>query len=381
MLRRWLDSFLRWWAGLTRQQQVIAGLGAAIGVVVLGIGAALAAGSGGGHKAAVTTTTVATTTTTTAPKATTTTAPPTGPVAPLTGLHVSDPTVLFRPAMAVKIDNLDAPHETAVPQKGLNQADIVFEEVVEGNITRLVGVFQSQAPDPVGPVRSLRTTDVHLLPQLSHPLVVFSGGNQGVLAASLTADFVVRSEDAVPSAFFRDHSRRAPHNLYVHPAQVWSSLPPGQRLPAPLFTYLAAGEPRPAGASAASGVDLTWGGGAASSPVSWRWDPATKQYLRTQNGRPHMDADSNTQLSATNVVVLATTYGQSPADLRSPEANSVGSGEAWVLSGGVVVHGTWNRPTEQSPPVLTDSSGQPIKLTPGRTWIELPKAGGATIVN
>jgi hypothetical protein len=47
----------------------------------------------------------------------------------------------------------------------------------------------------------------------------------------------------------------------------------------------------------------------------------------------------------------------------------------------VVVHGTWNRPTEQSPPVLTDASGQPIKLTPGRTWIELPKAGGATIVN
>ena len=86
-----------------------------------------------------------------------------------------------RPALAVKVDNLDANGETAVPQLGLLKADVVFEEIVEGNITRLVGVFHSQQPGRVGPVRSARTTDVQLLPQLGRPLLAWSGGNAGVV--------------------------------------------------------------------------------------------------------------------------------------------------------------------------------------------------------
>ena len=87
-----------------------------------------------------------TSTTTTEAEITTTTEPETGPVAPLTGLRLADASAARRLALAVKIDNLDTVRESAVPQAGLQKADVVFEEIVEGNITRLVAVFHSQAP-------------------------------------------------------------------------------------------------------------------------------------------------------------------------------------------------------------------------------------------
>lgn len=112
---------------------------------------------------AASTTTAATTTTT---KVATTTEPASGPVAPLTGLKVADPALVNRPALVAKIDNLDRGPESALPQAGVSRADVVFEEIVEGNITRFAAVFHSKAPGRIGPIRSARTTDVILLPQL-----------------------------------------------------------------------------------------------------------------------------------------------------------------------------------------------------------------------
>ncbi|MCU1353108.1 MAG: hypothetical protein JWM05_2317 [Acidimicrobiales bacterium] len=364
---------------LTRQQQIIGGVVVVVGLVLGGVVVATAGGDGSQKAAPATTRAARTSTTaaTTTARPTTTAKPrPTVPVAPLTGLKVTG-YPLLRPALAVKIDNLDTPAEGAVPQRGLNRADVVFEEIVEGNITRLIGVFHSQATDPVGPVRSARTTDVHLLPQLRHPLVAWSGGNGGVTAAIRGADVMDVGAGAVPGAYFRDGSRRPPHNLYVHPDQLWALAPPNAPGPTPLFSYLPDG--KVPSWYPASGVDLTWGGGGASSPVSWRWDPGTKQYLRSQRGRPHIDAESGQPLSATNLVVLTTAYGEDGN--RSPEALAVGTGEALVFSGGTVTNGTWSRPDERSPAHLIGPDGKGIKLMPGRTWVELPKAGGATVTH
>ncbi|CAN5464126.1 DUF3048 domain-containing protein [soil metagenome] len=355
---------------------LIAG-GVVVAVIALVAGVAL---SGGGDEDQEATTKSTTSTTIQQDAVTTTTQPSTGPVAPLTGLRLTDPALATRPALAVKIDNLDAAHETAVPQRGLPRADVVIEEVVEGNITRLVAIFQSQSPGQVGPVRSARTTDVHLLPQLGRVLLAWSGGNGGVTAAVHgSASIIDVGADAAGGAYERDRSRKAPHNLYVDADQLWGRAPEGTPAPGPLFGYRADGQADPPTAAPAAGVDLTWGGGGASSPVGWRWDPALKLYLRSQNGRPHSDQDG-TRLAAQNVVVLVTPYGQSPADTRSPEALTVGGGEAYVYTNGVLVHGRWERPAEDRPAALTDDQGQPILLTPGQTWIELPRAGGVTNV-
>lgn len=371
-----------WFASLsTNGKRGVIGGGIA-SVLALVVGVVAIAGGGGSDEvkqtARSTTTTTTTTTSTTAVP--TTTQPDKGPVAPLTGLRVKDGALLARPPLAVKIDNLDAARESAVPQTGLIRADLVYEEIVEANITRLVGVFHSQQPERVGPVRSARTTDVNLLPQLGRPLLAFSGGNNGVLAAVAGSPSIVDvGANRVPGAYHRDHSRRAPHNLYVDGNSLWSHAPKGLPAPPQLFLFRTPGQAPPAGTPKSQGVDLTWGGGGASSPVQWRWDPKARLYLRFQRGRAHRDS-SGVQLSAKNVLVLVTTYGQSAADSRSPEAQTVGSGEAFVYTTGRVIHGRWNRPAIDKPTSVVDDAGRPVFFSPGQTWIELPRAGGVTTV-
>lgn len=366
------------WSGLSpaARRGVVGG---ALGVAAVGLIGGLVFAGGGEDPPPPTTTTAAPTTTTTAAP-TTTTEPETGPIAPLTGLRVDGGLQLLRPALAVKVDNLDAPSETAVPQAGLNQADVVFEEIVEGNITRFIAVFHSQQPERIGPVRSARTSDVDILPQLVRPLLAWSGGNQGVTAAVRSNPAIVDvGWDQVTGAYARDRSRRAPHNLYVQPDQLWEAAPDGLPTPSPLFQYRTAGQENPPTAQRSQGVDISWGGGVAVAPVSWRWDGEQRAYVRSQRGREHLD-DAGVPITAENVVVMVTEYGQSAADARSPEARSIGSGELFVFTNGSVIYGRWDRPDVNRPAALTDEAGQPILLTPGQTWVELPRAGSTTAV-
>jgi hypothetical protein len=375
-----MSRIAEFWSGLTpnARRGIVGGT---IGVAAAGLVTALVLGGGGGSDVA--TKAKATTTTSTSSTSTsTTTTVPTGPIAPLTGLPVpeQDAPLLFRTALAVKVDNLDTPGESAVPQTAIPKADVVFEEVVEGNITRLVAVFHSHQPGTVGPVRSARTTDVELLPQLGHPLLAWSGGNQGVVNAVQSSPFIINAgADAVPGSYFRDRSRRAPHNLYVRADELWTRAPAGTPGPNALYQYRTPGQANPATAQPSQGVDLNWGSGGAVANVSWRWDPAKRVYERQQRGRPHTDS-SGAQLTATNVVVMVTEYVPSYADSRSPEANTVGSGELFVFTNGAVIHGRWDRPDIAKPATLVDDQGAPVLLTPGTTWVELPRAGGTTAV-
>ncbi|MBK9178428.1 MAG: DUF3048 domain-containing protein [Acidimicrobiales bacterium] len=327
---------------------------------------ALAACSGGDDDDAAPTTTARATTTT--ERTTTTTAPPVGQ---LTGLPLDDPLIGFRPALVVKIDN----HPDAVPQSGLAQADLVFEEIVEG-ITRFAAVFHSTGSDPVGPIRSARTTDVQLLPQLGRPLLAWSGGNPGVTGAVAGSPLVDVGVNAFPDLYFRDRSRRAPHNLYSSTSELWAVAPPEATPPPPLFQYRGDGEALPAGAEPVTGVDIEFTGG---QRVAYGWDDQRGRWLRFQQGEPHLDVDGQ-QLAPENVVIQFVDYGASPADPRSPEARTVGEGEAWVLTDGHLIRGRWVRPSPEQVTQLLDAAGQPIRLTPGRTWVALPEPGDATVV-
>jgi hypothetical protein len=349
---------------------------AALAAVVLLVAVVVVAGRDDEEPVAAPTTTTSTTSTTEA--ITTTTEPDTGPRAPLTGLRVTDPALVARPALVAKIDNLDTERETALPQAGLARADVVFEEIVEGNITRLVAVFHSQAPGRIGPVRSARTTDVHLIPQLGTVLFVWSGGNDGVVAAVRRSPYLIdMGHDAASSSYSRERGRRAPHNLFVEADELWGRVAEPPAAPNALFEFRAEGQAPSPEATPARGVDLVWGGGVATSPVGWEWDPEIERYVRSQNGRPHLDADGSV-ITASNVVVLVTEYGRSAADTRSPEALTVGEGELFVYTGGQVVWGRWSRPAEDQPAALRDTAGNPVLLTPGTTWVEMPRSNSVT---
>jgi hypothetical protein len=297
-------------------------------------------------------------------------------VAPLTGLASADPGIANRPALVVKIDN----HEDARPQSGLNQADLVVEELVEG-ISRFAAVFQSQEPGgstEVGPIRSARTSDLSIISAFGTPLFAWSGANPYTSSAVRRTRIVDVGADAASGDYYRQRGRPAPHNLFSTTRALYTHASFGQQPPKAVFTYRNAAS-APLGGSAATGVKLTFD----DKHSLWQWDADSKSWLRFQGQgaalSPHRDSTGQ-HITATNVVVLFTGYRTSPADPISPEAVTVGQGEAWVFTGGQLIQGRWNRANADAPWTLTDASGQVIALAPGRTWIELPKPGHATFI-
>jgi hypothetical protein len=285
----------------------------------------------------------------------------------LTGL--STDRVETRPILVVKIDNVAA----ARPQAGLGVADIVIEEKVEAGLSRLAALFQSTGADPVGPVRSARTSDIHLLANLGAPLFAYSGANLGVGGALAASSLVDVGATRHSGLYYREPSRRAPHNLYTRTSRLWPAEPGGSP-PQAIFEFRMDGEGLAAGARPATGVDVTYG----ATRASFTWDPGSGGWLRDQDGRPHTVAGGG-RVAPQNVVVRFVDYVPSPADSRSPEAVVTGSGPLWVLTWGHVIEGRWEQPSVTSPTRWLDADGQPIRLTPGRTWILLPSVGDASL--
>ena len=318
---------------------------------------------------ATTTTSAATSTSSTAATSTTSTVPA-DPVMPLTGAPITDEALANRPALVVKIDN----HPQARPQFGLNLADIVFEENVE-KLTRFAAVFQSQDAEKVGPIRSGRTQDIALLGSLNQPLFAWSGGNGNVTKAIRESDLVELSPSSTANkgGFYRDTSKNVDreHTLFSSTPAFYAFTPIYAPAPQQQFTYRKDGEAF--NGEATKGVDLKMDGVA----VNWTWDTASAAYLRSQAGKPHFDAQWG-QVNAANVVVLEVDYQPSPADARSPEAQTIGTGKMFVFTGGVMIEGTWTRDDRLKPFTLKDSSGAVIALTPGRTWVELPRVDTTT---
>ena len=209
------------------------------------------------------------TSTTATTAASTTTVGPT--LAPLTGLPTTDPAVATRPALVVKVDNADdIGGPGARPQLGLDQADVVYEEMVEGSVTRLAAVFQSQVPDLVGPVRSARAPPTsRVVEPLRRPLFAWSGGNAPtaarIHAAALRDVGVRRRVQARPPP---EPGRARGAAQPVHGAAVALTLAPADAGPPPaLFAYRAAGEAALATAPAIRSVHIAFGHGAGSAPV------------------------------------------------------------------------------------------------------------------
>lgn len=310
-----------------------------------------------------TTTTAAATTTeapTTTEAATTTTEAPT-PVWPLTGLPLADPAAALKPAIVVKVGNYDK-H----PQRNSLAADIIYEEIINANITRFAFVFHSGSASEVGPVRSGRRQDVDLLGSLNRPVFAWAGGNRTVTNEIEASDLVDLSQLHCQKTCYRsgdDHP--VEFTLMFNVDKIKALDFPEAGVPPQQFLYRKDGE-APAGRPSA-GIDLKM----ETYKVGWTWNASTGLYERQQNGRADKDL-SGQPLTTNNVVVLVMTYN--PGVSGSPDAVSVGSGEVWVHSGGNVVHGTWKRSDRTQTFTLIDDDGNPIRLTPGRTFVELPRA-------
>jgi Protein of unknown function (DUF3048) N-terminal domain/Protein of unknown function (DUF3048) C-terminal domain len=292
-----------------------------------------------------------------------------GPICPLTGRIQGKNQLSTRAPLAVKIDNVSP----ALPQAGINRADIVVEELVEGGLTRLMAIFQCSSASKVGPIRSARISDADILALLHGSVLGYSGANPADIPPIVAhGDTVLISQDADSQFFYRDNSRAAPHNVFSSTRKMLGAgLAKRHNLtaPKPLFTY---GPIDPA-AKPAHHVSLTW------PAASARWTWSKRGWLRTQNGSADRLTDGG-QISTTNVVIMsvniASTGLRDVLGNASPLDVTVGHNPVWVLRDGKMIKGTWKRPKVTSGLTLVDKQGHVIDLAPGRTWIELlPKPG------
>jgi hypothetical protein len=303
------------------------------------------------------------------PRTTTSTTAAPAPVAtcPLAGTPAPGGLVPQRPALAVKIDNYPA----ARPQSGMDKADVIFEEPVEGGITRYVAVFQCQEATLVGPVRSARNIDIGILGQLGNPLLVHVGGIDPVLANIEASPLVNVDLGDYGSLATHPAGRVAPYDTYSTTALLWGTHPTMTTPPQPLFTY----SNKPLAGTPVSSVSIDFSG---TSDVTWKYDASISAFQRFYNGTTADVLADGVQNTAANVIVqyVQISYGpwlensegglEVQADLY-PNA----SGAADVFRGGTEVTGTWSRATLGSPTKFLTTSGADIPLQPGQTWVEL----------
>jgi hypothetical protein len=288
-----------------------------------------------------------------------------GGLDPLTGLPPASSAAATRPALGVKIDNV----EGAWPQAGLNQADIVFDLPVEGGLTRLLAIFHSQDVPLFGPIRSARPVDADLLHLLGHAYFAFSGGTSSDLGPiNDHSNATPMWWDVSPSLFVIRHDHAIPHQVFGTTAMLYAAgeqRSPSITPPPPMFSYATA---LPTGVSAATNITAQY----SAATAIWTWNG--KQYVRNQSGHPDLLIDGS-QVSTTNVVVMSVSVQNTAAhDSHGtvvPLPVVIGSGQVWVFRNGLVVKGTWSRAGENAPMKLQTSTGQIIALAPGRTWVEV----------
>ena len=306
------------------------------------------------------------------------------PVWSLTGLPGPDDAQI-QPIVVVKIEN----DPVVRPQTGLDRADLIFEELVEGGMTRFAVVYQSDLPEEVGPVRSVRHVDVAIAEPMADAFV-FSGG------ARRTMKFVKRKIPTTISVvnegapgMYRKSEIPAPHNIFLKMNEMLDSIAAKDTASTGFFVrpeatavtasaspaVSASASPKPA-STALTGKSVTDVGVVFSSFAgpNWKWNATDKMWMRSEGVKPFLNKDG-TQFGTNNLVIIevreidAGYKGQTGGYV--PRTVLTGSGRAWVLSDGKAVEVAWNKPFVDAQMELTDLDGNPFTMPTGRTWVEL----------
>lgn len=296
-------------------------------------------------------------------------------MSPLTGKEIPPELWLNRPkrVIAFKIDN----NINARPQSGLQEADSVFEIIVEGGMTRFLALFLDSTSKYLGPVRSARPTDPTVIRPFDATLVV-SGATDGLIPSIRELGVPVLEEVNAP-AMFRIGSRNAPHNLYADTELVrgiidskgYKFLQPG---PSPLYSF---------------GFDQTnWDTGANKITIKYSefttviWKKDGNKYSRfiidayssNKEAVAHnfisQDGNYTDILSTESIVVLQGALYKDKATTL-PSILTVGIGDLFIFNNGKYIQGTWRRTDISEPFEFFDINQNPIEVPPSSQWIHI----------
>lgn len=334
----------------------------------------LSACGGAGDSAEETPAPTPTSTPTPAPTATPEPTPYSGPLNPLTGLPMDEAWVDARP-VAVMLNNL----KQAMPQLGVSQADIIYEVLAEGGITRMLGVYQTvDGVGTIGSVRSARTYYLELA--LGHDAVYLHAGGSPDAYDKIRA-WGVTALDCVNgpyegSLFWRDQSRIR-ENGYVH-----SVVTSGEKI-LELFPTYSFRKEHEAGFSCGLtfAEDGTPAGGEPAQVITvpfstyktgvFTYDADTGLYLVEEYGQAYQDGNTGEQVGVTNVLVLKTACNLIPGDAEGRLSVDLDGGEGWFACGGKVIPIRWSKGGPDSPLVYTTQSGRALVLGAGSSYVNI----------
>jgi hypothetical protein len=285
-----------------------------------------------------------------------------GPLrSPFTGERVAR----LRRVLAVKIGNT-VPER---PPTGLAAADLVYLIPVEGGLSRILAVFSTHYPPVVGPVRSAREDDLALLRQFGRPAFAYAGAAPRLLPVVEHAH-VVSLFDGTAAGYFRSYARIAPYNLYAHTRQLLAQAPHASTARSIGFRF----GPPPGGGHRTHAMRVSY----PSAHFRFTWSAHRRRWLVRMDGARALTA-AGLPLGAPTVVIQYTTVRTSAYleyGFRPPYAETLGSGRAVVLRGGMAFPARWSRPSAEGGTTFTTAAGRPMTFAPGQVWIVLTAAGG-----
>ncbi|MGW0569207.1 DUF3048 domain-containing protein [Streptomyces tauricus] len=266
--------------------------------------------------------------------------------------------------LVVKIDNAPG----ARPQTGLDAADVVYAEQVEGGLSRLMAVYATRLPKAIGPVRSARESDLELLRQFHEPTLAFSGAQKRLLPLIDDAPLRTALPEDKANAYYRGTDKPEPHNLYLRPHRLLTAAPGAEALTTG-FRYGAA----PSGGTAESTRTVRF----PQARFTFDWSRDQRRWLVSMDGTPTVTTGGK-RVGASTVVVQYVNIRKSRyhdyLGNVTPYTETVGSGTAKVLRDGKAFDVAWKRPLATGGTEFTTPEGAPVNFAEGQVWVVFTRA-------
>jgi hypothetical protein len=286
---------------------------------------------------------------------------------PLTGERVADKAAVKKPVTAIMIEN----SPDSRPQSGLAEAEVVYEAIAEGGITRFLALYQNHKPGLIGPVRSLRMYYVDWLKPYDTS-VAHVGGSYFALQEVRNGNYRDIDQFFNPGTYWRASDRYAPHNVYTNFEKL-DALNASKGYKSSNSISIPRGDTKPAKKPNATSISVNISGPTYNS--SYNYDAASNTYLRSQAGAPHNDREKG-QIRTRVIVVIKTDLNTVMEDGLREDYRTVGTGEAHVFQDGMVYKATWHKQDRNHQLFFTGENGKELPLARGTTWITAIDAGG-----
>ena len=289
----------------------------------------------------------------------------------LNGIEVASRADLSKPVTAIMIEN----SPDARPHSGLKQAEVVYEAIAEGGITRFLTLFQQHKPQLIGPVRSLRMYYVDWLAPYQAS-VAHVGGSHASLQEIRNGKYRDIDQFFNGSSYWRANDRRPPHNVYTSFEKL-DALNAGKGYKSSQFTSFARADGKASDKPNAVNIDINFS--SSWYNTHYDYDKASNTYLRSIGGQASNDREEG-RLAPSVVIALHVNETTVMEDGWRQSIVTTGTGTATVFQNGTAAEYTWRKNDRFSPLELIDAAGKPVALNRGQTWIAaVPNSGGGGI--